>query len=137
MELSVKERVQKALKDLEITPSQIAKFRDLKERTVLDQINGDSKIGISTIEALLEYCPDVSAEWLLRGSGDMLRKDVYQCVHNTNGAVCQNNGNNVMQQTGAPLSTIEKLIDEMQSQREASTEQISRLLTIIENITNK
>lgn len=42
-----------------------------------------------------------------------------------------------MQQTGAPLSTIEKLIDEMQSQREASTEQISRLLTIIENITNK
>lgn len=35
------------------------------------QINGDTTISVETIELILTTFPDVSAEWLLRGTGNM------------------------------------------------------------------
>ncbi len=75
MENDVKERVKLVMKELEISTYAVAKFRGISDRTMLDQINGNSKIGVSTIEALLAYRPDLSAEWLLRGVGSMLIPD--------------------------------------------------------------
>lgn len=72
MEDDVKKRVKKAIKECEISPSAIAKFRDISDRTVLDQINGKSRIGVATLEALLAFRPELSAEWLMRGTGDMI-----------------------------------------------------------------
>ena len=72
MENDIKMRVQRAMKELEISVNALSNFRQLTRSTVNDQINGASKIGASTLEALLEYRPDLSAEWLLRGVGDML-----------------------------------------------------------------
>lgn len=71
MENEIKKRVKDAVKALEISVASIAKFRGLNERTVLDQINGNSKIGASTLESLLAYNPSISAEWLMRGNGEM------------------------------------------------------------------
>ena len=70
MENDIKMRVQRAMKELEISVNALSNFRQLTRSTVNDQINGASKIGASTLEALLEYRPDLSAEWLLRGVGD-------------------------------------------------------------------
>ena len=72
METDIKNRVKVALRALDISPYSIARMQNLNERTIYDQINGNSKIGVATIEALLAYRPDLSAEWLLRGTGDML-----------------------------------------------------------------
>lgn len=72
MEDDVKKRVKKAIKECKISPSAIAKFRDISDRTVLDQINGKSRIGVATLEALLAFRPELSAEWLMRGTGDMI-----------------------------------------------------------------
>lgn len=72
METDIKNRVKVALRALDISPYSIARMQNLNERTIYDQINGNSKIGVATIEALLAYRPDISAEWLLRGTGDML-----------------------------------------------------------------
>ena len=72
METDIKNRVKVALRALDISPYSIARMQNLNERTIYDQINGNSKIGVATIEALLSYRPDLSAEWLLRGTGDML-----------------------------------------------------------------
>ena len=72
-------------------------------------------------------------DWLLFGTGDMLKVD--QSATQNNAPVYQNNGkggNNVTQ--GAPMSTIDKLIEEMRAQRESAEKQIYRLLTIIENM---
>lgn len=74
MENDIKNRVKKALRELEISPYSIARVQNLNERTIYDQINGNSKIGVATIEALLAYCPDLSAEWLLRGTAPMLKE---------------------------------------------------------------
>lgn len=76
MEKRIKERAKQALKELEISVASVAKFRGLSDRTLLDQINGSSKIGAATLEALLAYRPDLSAEWLLRGEGEMLISSV-------------------------------------------------------------
>ena len=76
MEKRIKERAKQALKELEISVTAVAKFRGLSDRTLLDQINGASKIGTATLEALLAYRPDLSAEWLLRGTGEMLISSV-------------------------------------------------------------
>ncbi len=91
MEQDIKQRVKLAMKELEISPYVIAKDFHLNERTVYDQINGNSKIGVATIEALLAYRPDLSAEWLLRGEGSMLRSidvviDSSHSHHNNNNA---------------------------------------------------
>lgn len=71
-EKDVKERALTAMKACNISAYAIAKFCSMNERTVYEQINGNSKMGVATIEALLAYRPDLSAEWLLRGTGDML-----------------------------------------------------------------
>lgn len=76
MEKRIKERAKQALKELDISVASVAKFRGLSDRTLLDQINGSSKIGAATLEALLAYRPDLSAEWLLRGEGEMLISSV-------------------------------------------------------------
>lgn len=76
MEKRIKERAKQALKELDISVASVAKFRGLSDRTLLDQINGSSKIGAATLEALLAYRPDLSAEWLLRGTGEMLVSSV-------------------------------------------------------------
>ncbi len=71
-EKDVKERALMAMKVCNISAYAIAKFCSMNERTVYEQINGNSKMGVATVEALLAYRPDLSAEWLLRGTGDML-----------------------------------------------------------------
>lgn len=71
-EKDVKERALMAMKACNISAYAIAKFCSMNERTVYEQINGNSKMGVATVEALLAYRPDLSAEWLLRGTGDML-----------------------------------------------------------------
>ena len=76
MEKQIKERAKKALKELEISVNELANFRQLTRSTINDQFNGNSKIGAAALEALLAYCPQLSAEWLLRGAGDMLISSV-------------------------------------------------------------
>lgn len=76
MEKRIKERAKKALKELEISVNELANFRQLTRSTINDQFNGNSKIGAAALEALLAYCPQLSAEWLLRGAGDMLISSV-------------------------------------------------------------
>lgn len=73
MENDVKSRVKFALENLGLSCYSIAKSCNTGERTMYDQINGNSKIGVTTLCALLEYCPNISAEWLLRGEGEMLK----------------------------------------------------------------
>jgi len=57
---------------IDTTPNTITSLSDGSEslRTTLSrQINGSVGISLSTVSLLLEKCPDLSAEWLLRGEG--------------------------------------------------------------------
>lgn len=96
------------------------------------------------IKKITSAFPDLNVSWLMTGNGDMLiaGHDIYGTIRDDKQSATQNNapvyqntgegGNNVTQ--GAPMSTIDKLIEEMRAQRESSEKQIDRLLTIIENM---
>ena len=76
MDKDVKMRVKIAMESLGISAYSIAKSCSINERTIYEQTNGSSKIGTSVLAALLAYCPQLSAEWLLRGTGEMLISSV-------------------------------------------------------------
>ncbi len=71
-EKDVKKRVRDAMKELGISAYAIAKSCSMNERTIYQQTNGSSKLGVETIEALLRYKPELSASWILLGTGEKL-----------------------------------------------------------------
>lgn len=141
METSVKHRLIEYLKFKGIGQNKFEKIADISNGYITN-IKGE--IGVTNLTKILNAAPDLNREWLLTGDGDMLCSGNTQSADNANAPVCQNNGNNVTQNAGAPSATIDALIEEMKAQRilheklqEASNTQIDRLLSIIEKITNK
>lgn len=45
----------------------------IKDNTFTNQLNGKRELSLSTIISILSFREDVSAEWLLRGNGDMIK----------------------------------------------------------------
>ncbi len=121
METDIKNRVKVALRALDISPYSIARMQNLNERTIYDQINGNSKIGVATIEALLSYRPDLSAEWLLRGTGDMLitNKPTEININNSNmGHHNTNIGSGTQTITTSDLAELKQQIAELKADKE-------------------
>ncbi len=118
METDIKNRVKVALRALDISPYSIARMQNLNERTIYDQINGNSKIGVATIEALLSYRPDLSAEWLLRGTGDMLitNKPTEININNSNRGHHNNIGSGTQTNNSGDTEMWKKIIAEKDAQ---------------------
>ena len=71
MEDAIKQRVAQVMKDCKISVNRLATASGISQRTLNDQINGNSKITAATLVALAESRQDISSEWLLRGVGEM------------------------------------------------------------------
>ena len=72
MEGFVKQRIRDLLVNMNSNPTQLAKKYSLNQKTLNNQINSDVQLSASTILLVLEEFNNVSAEWLLRGKGNML-----------------------------------------------------------------
>ncbi|MDC1864174.1 hypothetical protein [Bacteroides uniformis] len=72
MENFVKQRIRDLLVKMNSNPTQLAKKYSLNQKTLNNQINSDVQLSASTILLVLEEFNNVSAEWLLRGKGNML-----------------------------------------------------------------
>ena len=72
MEVSVIERINAVLKHFGKTPNGLANMLEMIPSTVNRQLKGDQALSSKVIEGVLSVFPDVSAEWLLRGKGEML-----------------------------------------------------------------
>ena len=59
-------RVQQVKQKHRLSVSQIAKQAEMAKSTAQNQIHGKFKLDIDLVGAILELCPDVSAEWLMR-----------------------------------------------------------------------
>lgn len=75
MEKDLKERVRILLQRYNLNPSKLAEKYQLNQKTLNNQINSDTTMSANTILLVLDAIPDVSAEWLLRGTGSMLTKE--------------------------------------------------------------
>ena len=73
MKSIVVQQIRKLLKQRRISITSLSKEIGIPQSTLNRQLNVDNTISISTIESLLSYFSDVSAEWLLRGEGNMLK----------------------------------------------------------------
>lgn len=69
-EIEVKNRIKEVLNQKNTTVNAISTDGTIQVR-LSRQINGETALSYSTISYILECFPDLSAEWLLRGTGEM------------------------------------------------------------------
>lgn len=67
----IKKRLQDVLVEYGSNPTQLARLFKVNQKTLNNQVNGDTDVSVSTILLFLDAFKDLSTEWLLRGRGDM------------------------------------------------------------------
>ena len=67
------ERIQLYLRKLRMKPAELAKILGINSTSVYNYLDGTSKAPMSFVVLFLESFPEVSAEWLLRGEGEMMK----------------------------------------------------------------
>lgn len=67
----VRKRLQQVMVEYDSNPTQLAGIYKVNQKTLNNHINGNVEVSVSTILLVLDAFPDLSADWLLRGKGDM------------------------------------------------------------------
>lgn len=71
MESSVYQRIREFIEDNKISVSKLSGMIGVPQTTLNRQLSGVGEIPYYTIEQLVAIFPNLSAEWLLRGKGEM------------------------------------------------------------------
>lgn len=71
-EKAVRIRIKNLLKEKGLTENSVAAGDGAAQSRLNSQLK-DGRITLNTILHILEACPDVSADWLLRGTGEMYK----------------------------------------------------------------
>lgn len=74
-------RIKYLQKSRRITNEMLAKESGLSVWSVCKQLHGVYKLNIDVVFALLRLCPDVSADWLLLGRGDLAHADARDIIN--------------------------------------------------------
>ena len=82
LEQTLKQRVIEVVNlEYKTSVNKFASVLGIRQTTLNDQINGKGKISAAVIISLLSTHPDISAEWLLRGTGSMLLTEPQHETH--------------------------------------------------------
>lgn len=73
---AVRNRINDVLKEKGLTENSVAAGVSAVQSRLNSQLSHGGKITLDTILRILDSCPDVSADWLLRGSGDMYNSGI-------------------------------------------------------------
>lgn len=76
MEKSVIQRIMKVMDVYDISVTSLSKKINVAQTTLNRQIQGDGVVSLATICLFLDYFKEISAEWLLRGEGEMIKGKV-------------------------------------------------------------
>lgn len=71
MDGTVFQRIKEYIDTNQISLNSLAKTLSMNQSTVLRQVKGEQTLSSNLVEAFLTAYPDVSAEWLMRGIGNM------------------------------------------------------------------
>lgn len=75
MENVVYQRVNKILSDKQVSVNALSKLAGMAQTTLNTQLRGERALSVLVIVKILEIFPDISAEWLLRGEGEMYKSN--------------------------------------------------------------
>lgn len=79
MKNAVTQRVIEVLEIKNITPNALADKLGMYQQTISKQLREDgSGVSLTTVVGMLELFPDLSAEWLLRGEGEMKKGEEWK-----------------------------------------------------------
>lgn len=78
MEKDVTERLNKFIKAKRLTNRYIADKINMAEATLNNKLNGTRGLDLETLQKILAQFKDLSANWLLRGEGEMLRDNILE-----------------------------------------------------------
>lgn len=70
---AVRNRINDVLREKGLTENSVAAGVSAVQSRLNSQLSHGGKITLDTILRILGACPDVSAEWLLRGTGEMYK----------------------------------------------------------------
>lgn len=73
--MNILSRVSQVVKNSGLSVRAFAINSGIKQQTLSNQLNGSREISLSTVEAILTHYEDISAEWLMRGKGNMYGLD--------------------------------------------------------------
>ena len=73
LENAVRDRIKQLQKEKNFTENGLAAGDTPAQKRLNRQLSHGAGISLDTLLRILEACPDVSADWLLRGSGEKLK----------------------------------------------------------------
>lgn len=73
MESIISQRIRLIAENYGLSISSLSKKIGIAQQTLNRQVVGENTMSFKTIETILCCFPDISAEWLLRGEGNMLK----------------------------------------------------------------
>lgn len=80
MENAVIQRLKKVIEQKRLSVTALGKTIGIHPSTLNRQFNGESAMTLGTVDAFLQYFNDISAEWLLRGEGEMIKTESHSKV---------------------------------------------------------
>ena len=128
MQSTVKQRIKSILRAKKIQIPVLSEGDENLRRTLFRQINEDTALTISTVVFILDKFPDVSAEWLLRGQGEMFKHTNHATIQTLNGGI--GNTQNLNTYTDS-LELLRSEIAAKNDQLRVKDEQIARLLDLL------
>lgn len=78
MENVVYQRVNEVLSNKQVSVNALSKLAGMAQTTLNTQLRGERALSVLVVVKILEIFPDISAEWLLRGEGEMYRDNSEQ-----------------------------------------------------------
>lgn len=73
MEDVIVQRIRKVVESKGLSVTALSKIIGVVQQTLNRQISGDGAMPLSTVDKFLSSFPEISAEWLLRGEGEMMK----------------------------------------------------------------
>lgn len=102
------QRIKYLIKETERSAVRFAAKIQISPPTLENYLQGRRKISLALVEAILRAFPDVSAEWLLRGQGEMFKAGSEpKNTVSVGGSVLLSN----VASEGATVGTMPKLVD--------------------------
>lgn len=120
-EMVLKMRVKTCMEKLKVSANEMERQCGISHSTISSQVNGKSKLSATVIAELLAYRPDISAEWIFRGTGDMLisNKPTEININNSNmGHHNTNIGSGTQTITTSDLAELKQQIAELKADKE-------------------